>query len=99
MQNHCKSLLVFLFLAFLSPTRAQAPEVGSKTLIKLSSETASEAPTGSGNSRSRNALVEVVIGKTESAVELEYRPPPGSEARAGSTEWMFPVRIRKSSDD
>ncbi len=43
--------------------------------------------------------MEVVLAKTESAVELEYRLPPGTEGRAGSTEWMFPVRIRKSSDD
>ena len=93
------SLLIFLFLAFVLPAEAQAPEVGSETLIKLSRETASEGETGSGSSRSRNALVEVVLGKTESAVELEYRLPPGSEGRAGPTEWMFPVRIRKSSDD
>lgn len=91
-----KTLTVLLLFTCLTTAQAQTPSVGSESLIRLKIETVSTRPNGSGKSTTRNALVEHVLSKTESAVELEYRLPSGSEGRAGPVEWMFPLRVRKS---
>lgn len=92
-----KTLTVLLLLTCLSTAQAQSPEVGSENLVGSKSQTVSTRPNGSGESNSRNALVERVLAKTEGTIELEYRLPPGSEGRAGPVEWMFPVRVRKDA--
>lgn len=90
-------LLIILFvLSASSSASAQNPEVGSETMITLKRETVSKLSSGSGRSNTRNALIEVVLAKSDAEVELEYRLPPGSEGRADPVEWMFPVQVRKT---
>lgn len=92
-----RALMVLLLLTCLSTVQAQTPDVESETLIARISQTVSTRPSGSGRSNSTSALIERVLTKTDSAIELEYRLPLDSEGRAGPIEWMFPVRVRKNA--
>lgn len=90
------ALLLPAHVALAEPTQL-SPRVGDTYEIRMESKSSRRTSDGSssGNSNSRNTIVERLIEVNQAGLELEYDLPKTATAQDRARSWQFPARVLK----